>query len=142
MTRDKAPAFLDTAYINALINTRDQWHAVAARWERGLARQRRRLITTEFVLTEIADSLAAVRFRDHAVRAIGALQTSDLVEIVPATSALFAAGLDRFRHRTDKDWGLTDCMSFVVMEERSLVEALTTDEHFRQAGFRALLLDD
>ena len=142
MEPNRAPIFLDTAYVNALVNTRDQWHDVAVQWERKLAVDKRRLVITEFVLVEIADGLAAVRFRIQAVQVVAALQASPLVEIVPATSHLFTAALALYRSRADKDWGLTDCTSFVVMSERSLSEALTTDDHFRQAGFRALLLED
>jgi len=137
----RAPLFLDTAYVYALVNTRDQWHAAAVGWEAYLAAERRRLVTTDLVLTEIADGLAAVRFRAQAVEIIGALQASSLVQIVPASARLFAAALDLYRSRTDKDWGLTDCSSFVVMREQRLSAALTADEHFRQAGFRALLLE-
>jgi len=139
---DPQPVFLDTAYVNALINTRDQWHEAAVRWERKLATDRRRLITTEFVLVEIADGLAAVRFRIQAAQVIAALQGSTLVEIISASSNLFTAAFELYRSRPDKDWGLTDCASFIAMRERALSQALTTDEHFRQAGFRALLLED
>jgi len=139
---DTEPVFLDTAYVNALINTRDQWHEAAVQWERKLATAQRQLITTEFVLVEIADGLARVRFRLQAAQLIAALQASALVEIIPASSDLFTAALALYRDRPDKDWGLTDCASFVVMRERASSEALTTDEHFRQAGFRALLLED
>lgn len=142
MGPDPEPLFLDTAYVNALINTRDQWHEAAVRWEQRLAVDRRRLMTTEFVLVEIADGLAVVRFRVQAAQVIATLQASLLVEIIPASSKLFTAALELYRSRPDKDWGLTDCASFVVMRERALSEALTTDEHFRQAGFRALLLED
>jgi predicted nucleic acid-binding protein len=137
-----APQFVDTAYVNALVNARDQWHAAASRWENRLAVERRRLVTTELVLVEIADGLAAVRFRAQAVQVIALLQASALVEIIPASSSLFAAALELYTARADKDWGLTDCASFVVMAERGLTAALTTDHHFRQAGFRALLLDE
>lgn len=98
-------------------------------------------MTTEFVLLEIADGLASLRFRIGAVRIIAALRASSLVEIVPATSDLLEAALDLYQHRDDKEWGLTDCSSFVAMERRGIRGALTTDEHFRQAGFRPLLLD-
>lgn len=54
MGPDPEPVFLDTAYVNALVNTRDQWHEAAVRWERKLAADRRRLVTTEFILVEIA----------------------------------------------------------------------------------------
>ena len=142
MATSPQAVFLDTAYINALINTRDQWHEAAARWERQLAADRRQLITTEFVLVEIADGLAAVRFRAQAAQVLAALRTSALVETVPASSELFTAGLKLYQSRPDKDWGLTDCASFVVMNERGLSDALTTDDHFRQAGFRALLIEN
>lgn len=142
MLPDRSPIFLDTAYVNALINTRDQWHEAAIRWETRLATERRRLLTTEFVLTEIADGLAAVRFRGHAVRAIALLRESLLIEIVPVSSGLFETALALYQNRGDKDWGLTDCSSFVVMGERGLSAALTTDDHFRQAGFRSLLLEE
>lgn len=142
MTSDPSAAFLDTAYVYALVNTRDQWHERAVRWEQRLAAERRPLVTTEFVLMEIGDGLAAVRFRTHGVRVIQALQASPLMEIVPASASLFAAALALYRVRTDKNWGLTDCTSFLVMRDRGLSEALTGDDHFRQAGFRALLLEE
>lgn len=138
---DTGPLFIDTAYVDALVNTRDLWHRAAVAWERRLADQRRRLITTEFVLVEIADGLAAVRFRAHAVAVISVLRASPLVEVVPSSSQLFAEALELYQNRPDKSWGLTDCSSLVVMAARGLTEALTTDHHFRQAGYRALLLD-
>ena len=141
MIHSRAPLFLDTAYVNARVNTRDRWHQAATGWERHLAGQRRRLVMTEFVLIEIADGLAAVRFRAQAAQVIAALQASSLAQIVPASSQLFAAALDLYRNRADKEWGLTDCSSFVVMTEHGLTDALTTDDHFRQAGFRPLLLE-
>jgi predicted nucleic acid-binding protein len=141
-TPNRQPLFLDTSYIYALVNTRDQWHEVAVNWERRLAAERRRLLTTEFVFVEIADGLAAVQFRSSAVRIVAALRASSFVEVVPASSDLFAAALELFENRSDKTWGLTDCSSFVTMKHRGVTAALTTDEHFRQAGFRPLLLED
>jgi predicted nucleic acid-binding protein len=138
---DRAPIFLDTAYVNALVNTRDQWHEAAVQWERRLAADKRQLVTTGFVLVEIADGLAVIRFRAQAVQVIDTLHVSPLVEIVPVSSQLCMAALALYRNRADKDWGLTDCASFVVMSERGLSAALTADDHYRQAGFRALLLE-
>ena len=54
------------------------------------------------------------------------------------SSELLNAGLDRMRERPDKDWSLIDCISFVVMENEGIKDALTADQHFEQAGFRAL----
>jgi len=69
------------------------------------------------------------------------LQKSAFVKIIPASSELFTKALKLYEQRPDKSWGLTDCASFVAMAENNLTDALTTDEHFRQAGFKALLLD-
>jgi uncharacterized protein len=133
--------FLDTAYVYALYNTRDQWHEKALEWERKIAAENRSLVTTQFVLTEIANGLSSLKFRRSAVAIVYALQESDLVEVIPASSELFAKALKLYEQRQDKSWGLTDCTSFVVMKENELTDALTTDEHFRQAGFKVLLLD-
>ncbi len=133
--------FLDTAYIYGLFNTRDQWHQKAIEWSQKIALENYPLITTEFVLTEIANGLSAVKFRQDAGNIIHILQDDDFVRIIPATSKLFWQGLSLYENRNDKDWGLIDCISFVVMEENNITDALTTDDHFRQAGFRALLLE-
>jgi len=134
--------FIDTSYVYALINPSDQWHSQAAEWQIRIASEARPLLTTEFVLCEIADGLSSLKFRGAATRIIHTLRENPGVEIVPATSALFSAGLELFGSRSDKDWGLTDCTSFVAMTDHGLTQALTTDEHFRQAGFHALLLAD
>lgn len=139
---DADSVLLDTAYVTALVNTRDQWHDAALRWERKLAVERRRLVATEFILVEIADALAAIRFRAQAIEIIATLRSNSFVEIVPVSTELFQAALMLYEARLDKDWGLTDCTSFVVMNHRNLTEALSTDDHFRQAGFRALLLEE
>lgn len=133
--------FLDTAYIYGLFNTRDQWHQKAVEWSQKIALENYPLITTEFVLTEIANGLSAVKFRQDASEIIHILQDDEFVRIIPATSELFQQGLDLYENRNDKDWGLTNCISFIVMQENKVTDALTTDDHFRQAGFRALLLE-
>lgn len=142
MTSSRRPYFLDTSYLNALVNDRDQWHGVAVNWARLLATQRQPLLTTEFVLIEFADALSAVRFRAQAVATIETLTSNSLLEIIPATSSLFVDALNLYQRRMDKSWGLTDCTSFIVMEDRGIDSALSTDNHFRQAGFRPLLIDE
>lgn len=131
--------FLDTAYVYALVNTRDQWHNAALSWEEKLEIERPEITTTELILIEIADGLASIRFRTHASRIIEALQSSPYVEVVALSSQLLSQALDLYRQRPDKEWGLTDCVSFVVMRERGLVYSLTVDVHFQQAGFHPLL---
>jgi predicted nucleic acid-binding protein len=84
------PTFLDTAYVYASVNTRDEWHTEALRWQEKLAQERRKIVTTELVLVEIADGLASIRFRTQAVQIIAALQSSPYVEIIAMSSELLA----------------------------------------------------
>lgn len=69
------------------------------------------------------------------------LEADTNVEIVSLSEQLYAQAF-QYRQRPDKEWGLIDCVSFIVMHERGIIEALTADEHFQQAGFRALLQED
>ena len=91
--------FLDTAYVYALFNTRDQWHERAAEWERKIAAENRPLVTTQFVLTEIANGLSSIKFRRRAVSIINALQNSAYVKIVPVSSELFTKALELYNQR-------------------------------------------
>lgn len=99
--------FVDTAYVYALINPRDQWHLEAVEWRKRIKSEKRLLLTTEFILAEIADGLSAVNFRQAAARAIHILQENPFVKIVPASSELFAQALTLYELRSDKNWGLT-----------------------------------
>jgi len=69
-----------------------------------------------------------------------ALENDPKVEIVAASDELYRRAFETYSSRVDKEWGLIDCMSFVVMNDEGISEALSADNHFRQAGFRALLL--
>lgn len=131
--------FVDTSYVYALINPNDQWHNAAVAWQHKLDTKSDRLITSEFVLTEIADGLSSLSFRQAAALSIRLLQSNPCVEIYPVSSNLFERALELFEKRVDKNWGLTDCTSFVIMRDLGLTEALTTDGHFEQAGFSPLL---
>jgi hypothetical protein len=134
--------FINTSFIYALINPQDQWHKAAVKLNQKLVIKRAPLVTAEFVLTQIANGLSAIKFRQAAGKVIRILLEDELVTVIPAATSLFTRGFDLYENRDDKSWGLTDCISFVVMKEHDLSVALTTDDHFRQAGFRALLLED
>ena len=134
------PYFIDSSYILALLNTRDQWHPKALELQRRIEISDQTLITTEFVFAEIADGLSTVRFREVGAAAIRSLITNEKVVIIPATSELFEKALSLYESRPDKTWGFTDCTSFVVMTENGITDALTTDDDFRQAGFNPLML--
>ncbi len=129
--------FLDTAYVQALLNARDQDHN-AARTLFSRVRAAREVWVTEAVLAEVGNVLARSH-RAEAAAFINRCYTTSNMRVVPVDTALFRRGLDLYRNRADKDWGLTDCISFVVMQDQELVDALTTDDHFRQNGFRVLL---
>lgn len=134
------PYFLDTSFVLAVLNTRDQWHSKAVYLQEKIETAKQTLITTEFVLTEIADGLSTVKFRELGAAAIRSLIDDKLVTVVPASPNLFRAALNLFESRKDKTWGLTDCSSFIVMTDLGITDALTTDDDFRQAGFNALML--
>ncbi len=134
--------FLDTSYAIALSAPTDEHHARAGELAERMEAEQTRLITTRAVILEIGNALAKLQYRRAAVELLDALEEDPTVEIIPVTERLFERAFRVYRERPDKEWGLTDCVSFVVMEDRELTETLTADDHFRQAGFRALLRED
>ncbi len=128
--------FADTFYFIALSNPSDGHHAAAVRAAESL---KSRLLTTHYVLIEVADALSAPRFRADVAGFLRQLAIDPGTEIIGPNIPLYERGLELYAQRLDKAWSLTDCTSFVVMTERGLTEALTGDAHFEQAGFRALL---
>jgi predicted nucleic acid-binding protein len=131
--------FVDTAGWLAFANSDDALHAGARQVMRRLRLEGTRLLTTEFVLIEMADALASSRTRRHAVDFIDGLRHWSMLEIAPASSHLLGEGWDLYSRRPDKDWSLTDCISFAVMTDRGIAQAFTSDHHFEQAGFGILL---
>jgi predicted nucleic acid-binding protein len=129
--------FADTFYYLAILNPSDAIHTQAMQVTKHL---RGTLLTTEFVLLEVADALAASRNRATFLEFYDSLTLRNDVQIVPASSETLGRGMELYRRRTDKDWPLTDCISFVVMEQNAVTDALTGDNHFRQAGFNPLLV--
>jgi uncharacterized protein len=127
--------FADTFALIAWLNPRDNAHAVVAAYLDGFTGQ---LVTTEWVLVELADALSAPEARTTAAAFLQAVRADPQFEVVGYDPAVFQAGFDLFAARPDKAWSLTDCISFAVMTERGLFEALTGDHHFEQAGFRAV----
>ena len=75
------------------------------------------------------------------VATLNRLRGSPETEIVPVDSSLLERAIALYSTRPDKEWGLTDCISFVVMQERELTQVLTTDRHFKQAGFHNVLVN-
>jgi predicted nucleic acid-binding protein len=128
-------SFADTFFFLALLSDGDLAHARA----QAALRSSPQILTSEFILLELGNACA--RADDHAdfLALVGGMRASPRITIVPLSSDLLNRGLALMARRPDKNWSLTDCVSFVVMEERGLTDALTADQQFEQAGFNALL---
>lgn len=131
-----SPVFADAFHFIALLNPQDQYHAGAVA---AAGRFRGRMITTHWVLVEVADALSHPATRGLVLALREHLESDPNAEVVPPEPSLVDRGWDLYARRPDKGWSLTDCLSFVVMADRHLTEAPTGDHHFEQAGFRALL---
>ncbi len=132
----KKSLFIDTSYILALLNAQDEFHCQAVSLADKLDGS---FMTTEAVLTEIANALAKPQWRALAIDTINNLRDDNDVEVVSITPKLFSKAMEFYASRMDKEWGLTDCLSFIVMKEKKLTDVQTTDHHFEQAGFTPLM---
>jgi predicted nucleic acid-binding protein len=128
--------FIDTSFIIALINERDRYHSQAL--ELADKYSDRSVFTTDAVLLEIANSLSR-RYKTEAIQTIEEFLSSEDVDVVRLTTEIFERGFELYKTRLDKEWGLVDYISFIVMQDRGIHNALTFDRHFSQAGFQILL---
>jgi predicted nucleic acid-binding protein len=131
--------FLDTSYALALTVATDVLHSRALQVQEELLARPVRLVTTRGVLLEIGNALARQRWRPAAVELLQTAEEDDTFLIEPWSESTYKKALDWYCRYKDKNWGLVDCMSFVVMEARGMNVALTADEHFVQRGYRAVL---
>lgn len=129
-------AFTDAFYFLALLNPRDAAHKWATEFTDDFAGS---LMTTAWVLTEVADGLAAQHQRGLFVELRQELAANGNIVVVSCSDELWRAACELYRARPDKEWSLTDCTSFIVMQRDGIREALTSDHHFEQAGFIPLL---
>lgn len=130
-------SFLDTEYLIALINKRDNLHEIAAAASKKFHGP---FLTTQLVLIELANSLCQPAQRPLALAIIERMQIDPLTTIVEVTSERYEKALLLYKKRSDKTWGMIDCFSFITMDEFGIKQALTFDEHFRQAGYKVPLL--
>lgn len=128
--------FADAFFYIAVLNRHDAAHKRAMAI---IADGARRVVTSAAVLLEVADAMAAPACRKVCSAFLDNLPAQDGTTVVPLSAELWARGIDLYRRRPDKEWSLTDCISFVVMEGEGITDALTGDRHFEQAGFKALL---
>lgn len=129
--------FLDTVFIQAILNPRDQYHNPALELLPRV-KNAREVWITEAIFMEVGNALSTYNHRKVSAFIQQCYQTNN-ISIVNITPQLFQQGLNLYESRQDQTWGLVDCLSFIVMENNKLIDALTSDIHFIQAGFRALL---
>ena len=132
----KSAIFIDTSYFLALVNSRDKYHAAAKATAAQVAPP---FVTSEAVLFELGNALSRPPYRLLGIHALRQIRADGDIEVVHITPDLFAQTVAFYQSRPDQAWGLTDCSSFVIMQQRGLQEALTADNHFEQAGFMRLL---
>ena len=131
---------LDATFIAGYLNARDQHHSQAKECMPRVEAARE-IIITEAVLIEVGNLLHATQHRRRAAEFIEACYATGNITVVTVTTELLKRAVEYYRRHDDKDWGLTDSISFVVMQERDLTVAVTADTDFQQAGFRALMLE-
>jgi uncharacterized protein len=133
--------FVDTSGWGHLVDPTQAFHSEAAALYRRARQQGSRLVTTNYILTELVALLTSpVRVpRPRVIEFITGLKSSPYVDIIHVDAQLDSQAWDLLVQRPDKEWSLVDCASFVVMRQAGLTEALTTDRHFEQAGFVRLL---
>jgi len=128
--------FADTYFFLAALNARDPDHARSLDY---FARDEIELITTTLVLSEVASTFSPRATRGRFVQLYRELRADATIAIVAVDPNLFERGIELYTARADKDWSLVDCVSFEVMRDMGIAEALTGDHHFSQAGFTILL---
>lgn len=129
--------FIDTGYLIALIRKKDACHTVALEAANLYTGP---FLTTDLILVELANSLSKPPYRKTAVAVIEKIQADSNTTVVSFSSKGMSRAFSLFKSREDKTWSIVDCFSFEVMKEKRIKQALTFDEHFRQAGFETPLL--
>jgi len=132
-------AFADTSGWLALVIKFDFLHEQAVKVYQNLLSDGYNFVTHDGILLEIGNSLSSVKARSIALRLKESIETSNRIESISLSPELVEAGWKLYVERADKDWGIIDCISFVVMQKHGIAEALTADRHFEQAGFDKLL---
>ena len=134
-------ALMDTAFVVALENHRDPYHEPAKRIDRALLAANTELILHWGIILEIGDGYARLGRRTKGFELLRRFEIEAGYRVEPIDEPLYQAARGLYFNRPDKEWGLTDCVSFALMRREGITDALTADVHFRQAGFRALLLE-
>jgi uncharacterized protein len=132
--------FLDTSGWIALLNHDDEYHAAVLKLLGEFRKTRRDLVTTDWVLAETGNGLARSPAKKPFLQSISTLFQSPQSRLIWIQEEILEAASELYAKTDDKKWGMVDCASFVVMKHEGILEALSADHHFQQAGFRCLLL--
>lgn len=128
--------FLDTGSVLALELSNDQNHRAASTHWLNLRKRLPPLVTTSYVFDEVVTYFNSRGHHAKAVEVGNRLLTSPSVQLIQVDEELFREGWRYFQQYQDKDYSLTDCISFVVMKRRKKEAAFAFDQHFVQAGFK------
>ena len=133
--------FADTGFWVAIVNPKDQWHLQAFGLLVSLDSQQVRIYTSKMVLTEFLNFFCKFLgvIRTQAAVKVQKIDLNPNITFIPQNSMQFNSALALYLDREDKEWSLTDCSSFLLMEELKITIALSRDKHFVQAGFQNLI---
>src|SRR3989337_3596304 len=134
--------FVDTSAWLALINKSDAFHVKAKNIRDILLHDNMQFIVTDYLIVEVANSLSKIPWRSSAIQLINSIQLSENIRVVEINKEIYNEAWGLYSKRTDKEWGLTDCASFVVMKRYAITVAFTNDHHFEQMGYNILLKEE
>jgi len=130
--------FLDTSYIIALEIKNEQDHQTVFQHWLTLTTSKPFLITSTYIFDEVVTFFNSRNLHREAVEIGNRLLDSPDIELIHIDRKLFNQGWQYFHKYQDKAYSLTDCLSFVIMQNRYISTALTLDHHFLQSGFQRL----
>jgi predicted nucleic acid-binding protein len=131
--------FLDTSGWLALLHSKDVKHKQASEIWLDIGSKGYRIVLTDWIIAETGNGLARTPIRHLFADAVDRIWSSPNVEIVNIDHQTAKRSVAYYRRHADKTWGLVDCASFIVMGDRGITEAFTSDRDFEQAGFTRLL---
>ena len=128
--------FADTSFFVAFLDDGDFDHDSAHDY---MASYRGAIMTSDWVLVELGNFISRRASRMQFGPFVAEVRNDARFAIRDAGHDDFESGLRLYHDRQDKQWSMTDCISFKLMEREGLTDALTSDHHFEQAGFHILL---
>ncbi|MEX0643566.1 MAG: PIN domain-containing protein [Pirellulales bacterium] len=135
-----SPVYVDSSAWIAWLHKDDDFHGRAKEELLRLEQLRCELVTTDWVIAESGNGLARTGARPLLMAAVARFESTSRCRLIDVDSVLLKRALQLYNQVSDKYWGLVDCAGFVLMRDMEMIDVLTTDQHFEQAGFRRLLV--